>query len=540
MKIKLSQINYHVANFSDNINKMLQEIELAKKEQVDVIVFAELSFCGYPPRDFLTYNHFIEKCEEAIETIKNSTENIAVVLGSPQKNNSGKGKALYNSAYFIANQKVQQIVNKALLPTYDVFDEYRYFEPGTEFEVINYKDKKIALTICEDLWFAPQEKPFYQVEPMAVLAAQNPDIIINIAASPYAKKHHENRLQVLKDNVKKYQIPLIYVNHVGAQTELIFDGGSLVLNADTSVNKQLSFFKEDSYIFDLSKTVISGINSINNYQQIEAALCLGISDYFRKSGFSKAILGLSGGVDSALVAALACKALGAENVLCVLLPSQYSSNHSISDSLALVKNLGCKHEIISIENGFNTVENTLSPIFKDLPFNIAEENIQSRLRGLILMAISNKFGHILLNTTNKSEAAVGYGTLYGDMCGGLSVIGDLYKTEVYELCRYINRNGEIIPENIITKAPSAELRPDQKDSDSLPDYEILDALLYQYINEAKSEKELVSAGFDAVLVERVLKLVNNSEYKRFQMAPVLRVSNKAFGMGRKMPLVAKY
>jgi NAD+ synthase (glutamine-hydrolysing) len=540
MIIKVSQLNYHVGNFSANISKIENEVSSALDNSVDLIVFAELSFCGYPPRDFLTYSEFINRCKTEIDKLAAKFPNIGIILGAPAENTTGKGKPLFNAAFFLYQGKVQHIIKKALLPTYDIFDEYRYFEPANEFEIIDFKGKKIALTICEDLWYAPEEKPFYQVNPMEQLSKFDPDLAINIAASPFAAGHHEKRLQVLGSTVKKYNISLLYVNHVGAQTELIFDGGSLALNADGSLNHQAAFFKEDSFIFNFSgepKTATSPSRS--KFENMEQALCLGIKDYFEKSGFSKAIIGLSGGVDSALTLVLACKALKPENVLAVLLPSQFSSDHSISDSLKLVDNLGCKHHIVSIKEGFETVQETLSPIFKDLPFGLAEENIQARLRGLLLMAISNKFGHILLNTTNKSEAAVGYGTLYGDMCGGLSVIGDVYKTEAYELCRFINRNQEIIPENIITKPPSAELRPNQKDSDSLPDYDILDKILFHYIDCAESP-EILKSKFNAELVDKTIKLVNGSEYKRFQMAPVLRVSGKAFGMGRKMPLVAKY
>ncbi|MGY6562386.1 MAG: NAD+ synthase [Luteibaculaceae bacterium] len=542
MQIEIAQLNYHVGNFSQNIEKIELVCSNAAANHIDLVVFAELSFCGYPPRDFLTYRSFTEKCEQIIEALATKFPSLGIILGAPAFNTTGKGKPLYNAAYFLHEGKVKQIIKKALLPTYDIFDEYRYFEPANEFTVVPFKGKNLAVTICEDLWYAPEEKPFYQIDPMAELAKQKPDVMINIAASPFAHAHHDNRLKVLGSAVKKYGIPLVYVNHVGAQTELIFDGGSLVFDSAGTLAHQCKFFEEDNFIFNLTAEPTSPApNFLSKYAQIEAALCLGISDYFRKSGFTKAVIGLSGGVDSALTLVLACKALGPEHVLAVLLPSQFSSEHSITDSLALVQNLGCKHEILSIKEGFDTVDKTLKPIFGDLPFGLAEENIQSRLRGLLLMAISNKLGYILLNTTNKSEAAVGYGTLYGDMCGGLSVIGDLYKTEVYELCDFINRDKEIIPQHILTKEPSAELRPDQKDSDSLPDYAVLDKILYWYINKAKSAVEIAELTHaNSETIEKTLRLVNNSEFKRFQMAPVLRVSEKAFGMGRKMPLVAKY
>jgi NAD+ synthase (glutamine-hydrolysing) len=545
LKITLAQLNYHTGNFELNTQKILDAINKAKLENADLVVFSELSVCGYPPRDFLEFNDFINLCTESVQLIAEHCVGIAAIVGAPTVNPKVEGKDLYNSAYFLADGKVQQIIHKTLLPNYDVFDEYRYFEPNRTFEIVNYKDKKLAVTICEDLWNL-SENPMYINSPMDELIKQSPDCIINIAASPYSKVQINTRLNVLKNNAVKYNLPLLYVNHIGAQTQLIFDGGSCVLNSNGKLVGQLRHFEEDVISVDLyelnnqnSITETAQTNQIN-YQDIEQALVLGIKEYFRKQGFSKAILGLSGGVDSALVLCLAAKALGAENVLAVMLPSQYSSDHSVSDSQKLVENLGVKSDLISIENTFAALQQTLSKQFENTEFNIAEENMQSRSRAVILMALANKFGYILLNTSNKSELAVGYGTLYGDMCGGISVIGDLYKTEVYALCEYINRNEEIIPKNILTKAPSAELRPNQKDSDSLPDYEVLDAILNHYIEERKGPNEIIALGFSEELVKRTLKMVNNNEWKRLQAPPVLRVSSKSFGPGRRMPLVAKY
>lgn len=545
MKITLAQLNYHTGNFELNTQKILDAINKAKLDNADLLVFSELSVCGYPPRDFLEFNDFINLCNESVQLIAKQCVGIAAIVGAPTVNPRVEGKDLYNSAYFLADGKVQQIIHKTLLPNYDVFDEYRYFEPNRTFEIVNYKGKKLAVTICEDLWNL-SENPMYINSPMDELIKQNPDCIINIAASPYSKVQINTRLNVLKNNAVKYNLPLLYVNHIGAQTQLIFDGGSCVLNSSGKLVKQLRHFEEDVISVDLNELntqnsiiEIPQTNSIN-YQDIEQALVLGIKEYFRKQGFSKAILGLSGGVDSALVVCLAAKALGAENVMAVMLPSQYSSNHSVSDSQKLVENLGVKSDLISIENTFTVLQQTLSKQFENTEFNIAEENMQSRSRAVILMALANKFGYILLNTSNKSELAVGYGTLYGDMCGGISVIGDLYKTEVYALCEFINRNEEIIPKNILTKAPSAELRPNQKDSDSLPDYEVLDAILNHYIEERKGPNEIIALGFSEELVKRTLKMVNNNEWKRLQAPPVLRVSSKSFGPGRRMPLVAKY
>ena len=545
MKITLAQLNYHTGNFELNTQKILDAINKAKLDNADLVVFSELSVCGYPPRDFLEFNDFINLCNESVQLIAKQCVGIAAIVGAPTVNPKVEGKDLYNSAYFLADGKVQQIIHKTLLPNYDVFDEYRYFEPNRTFEIVNYKGKKLAVTICEDLWNL-SENPMYINSPMDELIKQNPDCIINIAASPYSKVQINTRLNVLKNNAVKYNLPLLYVNHIGAQTQLIFDGGSCVLNSNGKLVSQLRHFEEDVISVDLNE--LNNQNSITeipqttqiNYQDIEQALVLGIKEYFRKQGFSKAILGLSGGVDSALVVCLAAKALGAENVMAVMLPSQYSSDHSVSDSQKLVENLGVKSDLISIENTFVALQQTLSKQFENTEFNIAEENMQSRSRAVVLMALANKFGYILLNTSNKSELAVGYGTLYGDMCGGISVIGDLYKTEVYALCEYINRNEEIIPKNILTKAPSAELRPNQKDSDSLPDYEVLDAILNHYIEERKGPNEIIALGYSEELVKRTLKMVNNNEWKRLQAPPVLRVSSKSFGPGRRMPLVAKY
>ena len=544
MKIALAQLNYHIGNFEANTKKIIDHIELARGKGADLVVFAELAICGYPPRDFLEFEEFIALCEEAAQEIARHCKEIACIVGLPIKNEILQGKDLYNAAYFIENGKVKAIARKALLPTYDVFDEYRYFEPATSFACIDFKGKKIALTICEDLWNI-NDNPLYVSNPMDELIKEEPDVMINIAASPFSYTHDDARIKVLADNAKKYHLPVFYVNQVGAQTEIIFDGGSLVFDADGEMKAEMKYFEEDLQVFDLSEIV----NVRNKYpkadrsadvEQIHDALILGIKDYFRKSGFSKAVLGLSGGIDSAVVCALACSALGAENVMAVLMPSKFSSDHSVQDAIDLVNNFGCMHEIIPIKDVAQAFDSILAPAFNGLPFNLTEENIQARTRGTIVMAMSNKFGYILLNTSNKSECAVGYGTLYGDMCGAIGVIGDVYKTQVFELAKYINKDREMIPINTIVKPPSAELRPDQKDSDSLPDYDVLDKILYHHIEEKQGSKSIINKGFDEALVQRVLKLVNIAEFKRYQTPPILRVSPKAFGMGRRMPIVGKY
>ena len=544
MKVALAQLNYHIGNFEYNTQKIIEYIGIARKSGADIVVFAELAICGYPPRDFLELDEFITLCETAAQEIAKHCVGIAAIVGLPIKNEVLAGKDLYNAAYFMADGEIKTVTKKALLPTYDVFDEYRYFEPNTVFKTIVYKGKRIALTICEDLWNI-NDNPLYVSCPMDELMKESPDLMINIAASPFNYQHDEYRIKILSDNAEKYKLPLFYVNQVGAQTEIIFDGGSLVFDEEGNLKAEMKYFEEDLQVFDIDEVQ----NVKNKYPaaprkmdiaQIHDALILGIQDYFRKSGFTMAVLGLSGGIDSAVVCALACRALGAENVMAVLMPSKYSSNHSIKDALSLVNAIGCKHEIIGIAPAADAFDQVMAKPFKGLAFNLTEENIQARCRGIILMAMSNKFGYILLNTSNKSECAVGYGTLYGDMCGAIGVIGDVYKTQIFELARYINKDGEIIPKNTIIKPPSAELRPGQKDSDSLPDYNILDQILFQHIELKKGSKTIIAQGFDAALVKKVLKMVNLAEFKRYQTPPILRVSPKAFGMGRRMPIVGKY
>ncbi|MDR6940277.1 NAD+ synthase [Mucilaginibacter pocheonensis] len=547
MKIALAQLNYHIGNFESNTAKIIDHIQQAKQNGADLVVFAELCVSGYPARDFLEFDEFIGLCDESAKKIAEVCTDVACIIGLPTFNHKDEGKDLSNSAYFIENGAVKAVVNKALLPNYDVFDEYRYFEPSTDFNCIEFKGKKIALTICEDLWNTI-ENPLYVTRPMDSLIHQEPDIMINIAASPFSYNHDEERIAILSDNASRYKLPLLYVNQVGAQTELIFDGGSLVFDNTGKLIDELPYFEENLayYTFNDDSTLSFDHTSTlkterpSDIEQIHQGILLGIRDYFYKSGFKQAILGLSGGIDSAVVCALAAEALGPENVMAVLLPSRFSSDHSLKDAEDLVRNLGCKSETIAIKNITESIETALHPQFHNLPFNIAEENIQSRTRAVLLMAMCNKFGYILLNTSNKSEAAVGYGTLYGDMCGGISVIGDVYKTQVFELARHINRDREIIPVNSIIKPPSAELRPGQKDTDSLPEYDILDKILAEYIENRCSSAEIIKMGYDEHTVRRVIRLINLAEHKRYQTPPILRVSPKAFGMGRRMPIVGKY
>lgn len=539
MKIALAQLNYVIGDFENNSFKIIENIRKAKELSVDLIVFAELSVCGYPPRDFLEFDDFIEQTEDSIRKIAAECIGISAIVGAPRKNPDPKGKNLFNSAFLLADGEIKFFADKTLLPTYDIFDEYRYFEPNRCFDIYELKGKKLALTVCEDIWNTGPD-PLYVNTPLDELSKLKPDIVINISASPFNYGQEEERMKVLNENVLRYNLPIVYVNHVGAQTELLFDGNSKVVDAGGNVVAQCKAFKEDLVIFDTDNKMTVSTKEQSKTARIHDALVMGIRDYFKKLGFKKAILGLSGGIDSALTLALAVEALGNENVKAILLPSQYSSQHSIDDAVLLAENLNVEYSIVPIKDAYESLYASLEPYFAGKPFDVTEENMQARIRAVILMALSNKFGYILLNTSNKSEAAVGYGTLYGDMCGGIAVLGDVYKTEVYELSHYINREKEIIPVNSITKPPSAELRPNQKDSDSLPEYDLLDKILFQYIEKRQSPRDIIGMGFDENTVRRVLKMVNMNEWKRHQTPPILRVSPKAFGSGRRMPIVGKY
>jgi NAD+ synthase (glutamine-hydrolysing) len=552
MKIAIAQLDYHIGNFEDNLQKMLRAVEQAKALGADLVCFGELAVCGYPPRDFLEFNDFVRRCQASVDTLRAASTGIGIVVGAPTPNPVVEGKDLHNSAYLLYNGEILGVQHKALLPTYDIFDEYRYFEPGREFRTVAFKGKKIALSVCEDIWNVGNENPLYTICPLDEMMPEKPEFILNLSASPFSYEQANERIHVVRSNVQRYGIPMFYTNHVGAQTDLIFDGGSLVVSPDGLVFDEMPYFEECLRVYDVDEVRTGGRSNEQPKDKIKLihdALVVGIRDYFRKLGFKRAILGLSGGIDSAVTCVLAAEALGADNVQVLLLPSQFSSDHSVDDARQLAENLGIRYDILPIRPVFEAFEAALQQQFAGQPFNVTEENIQARIRGTLLMAMSNKFGHILLNTTNKSEMAVGYGTLYGDMCGGISVLGDVYKTEVYALARYLNTlplgsplpsGAGAIPKNSIEKPPSAELRPNQKDSDSLPDYDILDRVLYQYIECRQGPRELVQMGFDEALVARVLRLVNINEFKREQAAPVLRVSRKGFGMGRRMPIVGKY
>ncbi|MFC2118380.1 NAD+ synthase [Bacteroidota bacterium] len=563
MKIALAQLNYHIGNFEKNVRNIKSEIEKAKTNKVDLIIFSELSVCGYPPFDLLEQNDFIALCKNSVIDIAGACVGIAAVVGSPLLNNNPRGKRLYNSAFFLADGKIMKVIHKALLPTYDIFDEYRYFEPNNEFDIVLYKGKRIAVTICEDLWdnyaadSSISNNMMYQIAPLDSLMSFNPDFVVNISASPFSYNREIPRKIVLGEKAAANNLPVFYVNQVGAQTELIFDGASMVLDSNGRCYKELASFKEDYLEIDLDEVIIKDhkpekivrdqLKKCNVFPAdskmlpyIYNALVLGVKDYFSKMSFKRATLGLSGGIDSAVTLVIASEALGIDNIKVLLMPSKYSSKHSVDDAVGLADNLNIKYSILYIEEIVQEFETVLSGLFKNMPEDITEENLQARIRGTLLMGFSNKFGHILLNTSNKSEAAVGYSTLYGDTNGGLSVLGDVYKTDVYRLAEYINREKLIIPQSTISKPPSAELRPGQKDSDSLPDYSVLDNILFNYIERNNDISEIIRKGFEKELVGRIVQMVDNNEYKRFQFPPILRISSKAFGTGRKMPLVANF
>jgi NAD+ synthase (glutamine-hydrolysing) len=550
MKITIAQLNYHIGNFDRNRDLICNAIRRAKSEGSDLIIFSELCISGYPPLDLLDRIDFIEKCKSTVNDIAGECVGITAIVGSPTINKKNEGKKLYNSALVLSEGHIIFTANKALLPTYDIFDEYRYFEPEKHFNVFLFRGLKIALTICEDLW---DEQPFdnefektrlYTVSPMEELSRFKPDLVINISASPFSYTKIEAKENIFRYKALKYNTPVISVNQTGANTELIFDGASLVVNGKGEIYKQLPFFEEtvETFSFENINSVKESLNKKEDsvIPLIHKAIVTGIRDYFIKTGFTDCIIGLSGGIDSAVCLCLAAEALGNNHVRALLMPSRYSSDHSVNDAVKLAKNLSIQYDIINIEKPFTAFEDILVPVFTGKKRDVTEENIQARIRAILLMAVSNKFGCIVLNTSNKSEAAVGYGTLYGDMAGGLSVIGDVYKSDIYLLAKYINHEKEIIPLNIITKLPSAELSPGQFDSDSLPDYKILDSILYQYIELQKPANRIIREGSDKETVLKVIRMIDFNEYKRYQAPPVLRISSKAFGAGRRMPLAALY
>ncbi|MCC0178465.1 NAD+ synthase [Waterburya agarophytonicola K14] len=550
MKIALAQLNPTIGDITNNAQQIIIAAQKAAEQNARLLLTPELSLCGYPPRDLLLYPGFIELMSNELKTIATKIpNNIAVLIGTveinPQAHSKGQ-KPLYNSMALLDGGKIKQIFHKRLLPTYDVFDEDRYFEPGYEANHFTLDNIKVGVSICEDLWNDEQfwGKRSYEVNPIEELAQLGVDVIVNLSASPYSVGKQKLREEMLNHAATSYHKPIIYVNQVGGNDDLVFDGNSVAFNSAGKLVSHAKSFDTDLVLVGWNELKGDGETrkrkDSDRNEEIYNALVLGVKDYARKCGFSKAILGLSGGIDSALVAAIASDALGADNVLGVLMPSPYSSDHSISDAVDLVNNLGMKSQQLAIKGAMDAYDTILDPMFAETEFGIAEENIQSRIRGNLLMAIANKFGYLLLSTGNKSEMAVGYCTLYGDMNGGLAVIADVPKTRVFEICRWLNREHKVIPINIITKPPSAELKPDQKDSDSLPPYEILDDILERIVCQHQSQGEIIKSGHDATTVARVMKLLTRAEFKRRQAPPGIKITDRAFGTGWRMPIASKW
>ena len=552
MKIAIAQINPTIGDLLLNAQKILEAAQRAASSGARLLLTPELSLCGYPPRDLLLNPSFVSAMGITLQKLaQDLPPNLAVLVGTVEQNLKASisgGKTLFNSIALLEDGKVKQVFHKRLLPTYDVFDERRYFEPGLQANYFTLDNIHIGVTICEDLWNDEEfwGKRSYTVNPIADLAILGVDLIVNLSASPYSFGKQQFRETILKHSAVRFQQPIIYANQVGGNDDLIFDGRSFALNRQGEIMCRARGFDTDLVVVefdeaqrDLQLGSVAPVYESED-EEIWQALVLGVRDYARKCRFSKVVLGLSGGIDSAIVAAIATAALGKENVLGVLMPSPYSSEHSISDAEALAENLGIKTNLLPIGELMQGFDQTLGDLFAGTEFGLAEENIQSRIRGNLLMAIANKFGYLLLSTGNKSEMAVGYCTLYGDMNGGLAVIADVPKTRVYSLCQWLNRNNEIIPQNVLTKPPSAELKPGQVDQDSLPPYEILDDILQRLIHNHQSAAQIVSAGHDPVIVDRVIQMVARAEFKRRQAPPGLKITDRAFGTGWRMPIASNW
>ena len=538
MRIGIAQLNSTVGDLAGNLALAIDAYEQLVGQGVDLVVYPELMLCGYPPRDLLLKENFGRDCLNSLQEFARATGPTPGLIGFPEKNEGDAGEPFFNAAAWCMEGSVTQTFRKRLLPTYDVFDEDRYFAPGNSTLMIEYKGKSIAVTICEDVWNL--EEDLYPTDPLDEIASEKPDFLINLSASPWYSGKECLRIELLAGVARKVDCPVVYVNSVGGNDELVFDGFSLSLNANGELITSSRSFAEAIEVHDLTDESVCKHKDVLPEENLRKALVLGLRDYAHKSGFSKGLIGLSGGIDSAVTAALATEALGADNVIGISLPSVISSDHSKDDARGLAQNLGIAFNTLPIQKIVDAATDELKPLFGDRPTDVTEENLQARARALLLMAVSNKLGALLLTTGNKSELAVGYCTLYGDMCGGLAVISDVPKTQVFALARHLNKDGIAIPENTIEKPPSAELRPDQKDSDSLPEYDVLDAILHAYVEEGKSISTLLSSGFDEETVRRIIRLVDLNEYKRKQAAPGLKTTPLAFGVGRRMPIVQKY
>ena len=542
MKIAMAQVNPVVGDLNYNASKVEKYAQQLKSKGADLIIFPELCLTGYPPKDLLLRNDFLEAIQKTFhQRIIQVSEGTGVLIGMPTYAKNG----IHNSAVLLQDGKIIGTFHKTLLPDYDIFDESRYFIPSSHEKCVEFKGMKLGITVCEDIWNDKDywDRRRYASDPVSELAGQGAEMIINISASPYHYGKYSSRVDMLRNTAGKYGVPVVYVNQVGGNDDLVFDGSSCVLGGQGELFLQMSHFEEDALLFNTMSLGDKGAKTVKNdlddISWLYNALVLGVRDYFSKVGFKKAMVGLSGGIDSALTTVLAAAALGPENVLGVSMPSRYSSPGSLSDSKDLAVNLGIEHRVISIESMFSMYLKELNPGIESV-MDLAEENIQARIRGSILMFISNREGYLVLITGNKSEMAMGYSTLYGDMCGGLGILADVPKVMVYRLAEFINRNGIVLPENVINKPPSAELKPNQVDQDSLPPYEELDSILEAYIEENKSVAEIVNMGYKPDVVEEVLRKADRSEYKRQQSAPGIRVTSRAFGPGRRMPIAHRW
>ncbi len=542
MKIALAQINTTVGDFDGNKSLILDAYRKAVAQGAELVLTPELAITGYPPRDLVNRSQFVPANKETLQAIASEIGDVPLITGFVDFNENGRGRHFRNAAAVLHRGKIIRITHKSLLPTYDVFDEDRYFEPADEIKPVLVNGVRLGITICEDIWTDEfLSRPLYNVSPPQELARQGIDLLVNISASPFHLGKPAVRQRMMSSLARDLQIPIAYCNAVGGNDQLVFDGNSLVISADGTIITALPGFEESLRVVELSDILKSAFqNPQSDTEQLYRAMVLGLRDYARKCGFKSCVLGLSGGIDSALVAVIAAEAFGPQNVLGVSLPSMFSSEGSKDDARDIAKNLGIRYETIPIQAAFDSVKTQLAPVFAGRPEDITEENMQSRIRGLILMSLSNKFGHLLLTTGNKSEMAVGYCTIYGDMCGGLAVISDLPKTRVYEVARWINREREIIPWSSIEKPPSAELKPDQKDQDTLPEYEVLDGILELFVEQGKCANEITAAGFDEKIVRWVLRRVDANEWKRHQAAPGLKVTSKAFGIGRRIPIAQRF
>jgi NAD+ synthase (glutamine-hydrolysing) len=540
MKIALAQINTTVGDISGNRDRVLQVMGQAKEKGANIVVFPELCLTGYPPRDLLGLHGFVESNLQALQDIAVRSDQMGVIVGFVDRNPKKEGRSFHNSAAFLAQGKIQAIIHKTLLPTYDVFDEDRYFEKAEDVRLVHFGGRALGISICEDAWNSEDfwSRPLYSTDPIRSQIEKGADILINISASPYEMGKPLFRYQMLQDHVRKHKTPLIYVNLVGGNDDLLFDGTSLAIGKSGNVIAQGQRFSEDLLIVDPDSSEDRGYHDGESIENLFQALVMGTRDYARKCRFRSAVIGLSGGIDSSIVACIAAEALGAANVLGVSMPSMYSAPESYEDARILASNLRVQFEAIPIRPIYEAFQDSLSNVFSGLPQNETEENLQARIRGTLLMAFSNKFGHLVLSTGNKSELGVGYCTLYGDMVGGLAVISDVPKTMIYRLAAYINRHGEIIPQNTIQRPPTAELKPDQKDQDNLPEYDILDGILKLRIEDRLSIKEIIAQGYERQTVEKVTRMVSSNEYKRRQAAIGLKVTTRAFGPGRRMPIAS--